>query len=77
MLRLFEILTWIGAAFASLLLLTAFAGGISAPQQAAAAGMAIGLVVIPYCVTGMLQRREMIGPKKTSYAPPPKMPLEF
>lgn len=64
MLRLFEILTWFGASFASLLAFLAIVSGMSAPQQGATAGMALCLVVIPYCVVGMLQRREILERRK-------------
>lgn len=65
MLRLFEILTWFGAGLATLMLLAAFGGGMSAPQQGATAGMSLGLIVIPYCIVGMLQRRESL--KRTNH----------
>lgn len=60
MLRFFEVLTGLGATIATLLLLAALASGMSAPQQGALAAIAIGFVVIPYCVLGMLQRRAML-----------------
>lgn len=60
MLKLFEILTGVGAALAALLLFTAFAGGMSAPQQGAAAAIALGMVVTPYCVLAMLQRKRLL-----------------
>lgn len=69
MLRVFEILTGIGAVCAAILLFIAFASGMSAPQQGAAAAIAIGLVVVPYCWTGVLQRRAMIAQARPE--PPP------
>lgn len=75
MLRLFEILTGIGAVCAALLLIGAFGSGMSAPQQGAAAAMALGLVVIPYCVTGVLQRRALLS--KRVDAQPKLGPLDF
>lgn len=58
MIRLFEILTWAGAIFAFLISVGSMSG--SAPQQAAAVAFALSLVIIPYCVLGMLQRRELM-----------------
>lgn len=51
----FKVLTIIGAliGFAFVLLSFGFEG---APQQAAAAGVALFLVVAPYCVHGVLYR---------------------
>lgn len=60
MLRLFEVLMCVGAIIAALLLFTALASGMSAPQQGATAAIAVGFVVIPYCIVGMLQRKRLI-----------------
>jgi hypothetical protein len=56
MIRLFEVLTWIGAVLGAIMLGGGLSNSTSAPQQAAAAGIAIALVAIPY----MLQRRQML-----------------
>jgi len=72
--RLFEILTYIGAVLALLMLATAF-GVSSAPQEAAAAAIGLCFVAIPYCVAGTLQRREMLN--RTKAAKPAKAKAEF
>lgn len=60
MIKLFEILTWLGAIGAFLLSFGTLSSGASAPQQAVGISFALALVVIPYCVLGMLQRRELL-----------------
>ncbi len=57
--KLFEILTYIGAALGLLMLVSTF-GANGAPQEAAGAAMAVAWVVIPYCVASVLQRRKLI-----------------
>lgn len=69
MLRLFEFLTGVGAALATIILVMAFTSN-SAPQQAAAAGIALCFVVIPYCVLGMLQRGQLLRARRKSDLPP-------
>ena len=58
--RFFEILTFIGAALGGLVLILGVFGASGAPQEAAAAGIAIALVAIPYCITATLHRGELI-----------------
>jgi ABC-type antimicrobial peptide transport system permease subunit len=53
--NLWKILTFIGAAIGALFVFGALASG-SAPQQAAAAGIALFFVVAPYCVQGVIYR---------------------
>lgn len=60
MIRLFEVLTWTGAAFAFLLSFGTLSSGASAPQQAVAISFALALVIIPYCLLSVLQRKEML-----------------
>lgn len=48
-------MTFVGAAIGALLVFGAIADG-SAPQQAAAAGIALFFVVAPYCVQGVIYR---------------------
>lgn len=60
MIKLFEILTWLGAILAFLLSFGALSGGNPAPQQAVAMTFALCLVVIPYCVLSSLQRGAML-----------------
>jgi hypothetical protein len=48
--------TALGAIFGGLLLVSAFGADASAPQQGALAAMAVALVAIPYCFSGMLHR---------------------
>jgi hypothetical protein len=56
----FEVLTYVGAAFGFLFLLLGLTTSTGAPQEAAAAAMACAFVIIPYCVTSALQRAEML-----------------
>jgi len=51
---LFKVLTIIGAVVGLLIILSSFS--MSAPQQAAAAGVALFFVVAPYCVNGVIYR---------------------
>lgn len=60
MLKLFEVLTWLGAVFAALLAFGTLSGGASAPQQSVGISFALTLVVIPYCVLSTLQRKELL-----------------
>lgn len=53
--KLWKIVTFVGAAIGALLVFGAIADG-SAPQQAAAAGIALFFVVAPYCVQGVIYR---------------------
>jgi hypothetical protein len=50
----FKVLTFIGAALGALFVALSF--GMSAPQQGAAAGVALFLVIAPYCVHGVIHR---------------------
>lgn len=50
MLRFFAVATYIGGIFATLMVLIALVDD-SAPRSAARAGMALAIVVIPYCLT--------------------------
>lgn len=78
MLRLFEILTEIGAVIATVMLFMAFAAD-SAPRQGAIAAMALCFVVIPYCVLGAFQRRAVLDrmPKPTDTTKAAKNAPEF
>ena len=51
---LFKILTFVGATLGLLIVIISF--GMSAPQQGAAAAVAVFLVVAPYCVHGVIYR---------------------
>lgn len=57
--QVMSILTIIGALVGALMLAGTFAA-TGAPQEAAGAAMAVAFVVIPYCVTAMLQRKRLI-----------------
>lgn len=59
LLKLFEALTGLGAILALFFLAAAMAAPY-APAQNAAIAMAIALVAIPYCVAGVLHRREVL-----------------
>lgn len=58
--RLFEILTYVGAAFGALLVLMVLTSARGAPQEAAGAAMALAFTAIPYCVASLLLKREML-----------------
>jgi membrane protein implicated in regulation of membrane protease activity len=58
--RVWEIATFISAALAGVILLLGVGGAAGAPQEAAAAAIALALVAIPYCVSATLQRRELV-----------------
>lgn len=60
MIKLFEMLTWVGATCAFLLSFGTLSGGAPAPQQAVAMSFALCLVVIPYCALSMLQRKALL-----------------
>lgn len=61
MIKLFEVLTWAGAVGAFLLSLGVLSGGAGAPQQAVGLILALSLVIIPYCVLSMLQRKALLA----------------
>lgn len=81
--RIMEIVTIICAALAALILLLGVSGANGAPQEAAAAAIAATLVIIPYAVTAMLQRREIMrilkGDERISKSRPPERdrPADF
>lgn len=60
MIKLFEILTWLGAIGAFLLSFGTLSSGASAPQQAVGISFALAMVIIPYCLLSSLQRGEML-----------------
>lgn len=60
MIRLFEVLTWLGAAGAFLISFGTLSSGAPAPQQAVAICLALSLVIIPYCVLSMIQRKALL-----------------
>jgi hypothetical protein len=53
--NLWKIATFIGALVGALIVFGALVDG-SAPQQAAAAGVALFFVVAPYCIHGVIYR---------------------
>lgn len=60
MIKLFEVLTWLGAIFAALLSFGTLSSGAGAPQQAAMITFALAMVIIPYCLLSSLQRAAML-----------------
>lgn len=58
--RVFEILTFIGATIGALLLTLGLFTSTGAPQEASAAALALAFVGLPYCVLATLQRREIL-----------------
>jgi ABC-type phosphate transport system permease subunit len=55
-----RIVTYCAAVVATLILFLGFQSANGAPQEAAAAALALGVIVIPYCITAMQQRQAMI-----------------
>ncbi|HYJ30576.1 MAG TPA: hypothetical protein VEW25_09580 [Allosphingosinicella sp.] len=68
-----EIATFIGAGIGALFLLLAF-GATGAPQEAAAAALAVAFTVIPYCVASTVHRREMRRLAERAAASPDSRP---
>ena len=64
MLVLMQIITVIAAAIAGLILFFVVTGANGAPQEAAGAAFAVAIIVIPYCVTAMMQRTALIEATK-------------
>jgi hypothetical protein len=62
--RVMEIITYIAAVIAAFVLFATESSANGAPQEAAGAALALGIVVIPYCVTATMQRARF---KDTSY----------
>ena len=60
----FEAITFLGVLLGAFLLFMTFTSASGAPQQAAGAAMAMAVVVIPYCMTAMLQRAELLKKEK-------------
>lgn len=55
----FDVVAYIGAIFGALFVGIALFGEASAPQQAALAGIGIGIAGIPYFISATLHRAEM------------------
>jgi ABC-type phosphate transport system permease subunit len=55
-----EIITIICGVLAALILIAGIGGANGAPQEAAAAALAVAIVGIPYCITATLQRRALL-----------------
>jgi len=53
--KLWKLMTFVGAFIGALIIFGTLMDG-SAPQQAAAAGIALFFVVAPYCVHGVIYR---------------------
>jgi hypothetical protein len=58
--RIMEIITYIAAVIAVLVLWATEATANGAPQEAAGAAFAIGIAVIPYCITATMQRSRLL-----------------
>lgn len=58
--RVMETVTIVCGALALLILVGGVIGSNGAPQEAAAAAIAMALVGIPYCITATLQRRALL-----------------
>jgi len=63
-----EVVTTLGAIFGVLLLVFAFTAATGAPQEGAAAALAVAVTVIPYCLAAMAARLEMSERQKKSEA---------
>ncbi len=69
--NIWKFVTFVGAAIGALLVFGSLADG-SAPQQAAAAGIALFFVVAPYCLHGVLFRSKFVEMRDA----PPSLPSE-
>jgi hypothetical protein len=65
------VLTIIGAAFGTLVLLSSLFSAQSAPQQAAAAAIAVALVVLPYCCARALSELSLLDKHTDAPSTPP------
>lgn len=60
MLGFLQAATWLGAICAGFVLFITLTSSNGAPQEAAGCAMALAFVTIPYCVTSIAQRHEII-----------------
>ena len=58
--RALEIITYVFAVLAALVLFAGESAANGAPQEAAAASLAAAMVIIPYCVSATAQRRAIL-----------------
>lgn len=58
--RAMEVITYIMAVLASLVLILGISGAAGAPQEAAAGAVAAAMVIIPYAITATMQRRSVL-----------------
>lgn len=54
--RVWDVLTFVGAAICALFVLAALAGGMSAVQQGATAAMGLAIAAIPYFISATMHR---------------------
>lgn len=58
--RVMEIITYIAAVLATLVLFFGISSANGAPQEASVAALAAAMTIIPYAITGTLQRRALL-----------------
>ncbi len=61
MLTIMRVVTGIAAVLALLVLFATFSTATGAPQEAAGTALALAIIIIPYCVTAMMQRSALIA----------------
>lgn len=59
--KIMQVVTYIAAVIAALLLLGTESAANGAPQEAAGAALALAVVAIPYCVTATIQRAALLN----------------
>jgi len=62
--KIMQVVTYIAAVIAALILLGIESAANGAPQEAAGAALALAVVAIPYCVTATIQRATLLNRAK-------------
>lgn len=53
--------TYVAAILAALVLFVTESSATGAPQEAAGAALALGIAIIPYCISSTMQRADLIA----------------
>jgi hypothetical protein len=61
-----EVITYIAAVLATLVLFLGESSANGAPQEASVAALAAAMTIIPYAITGTLQRRSLLDELRKS-----------
>lgn len=59
--KIMQVITYIAAVIATLILFTIESAANGAPQEAAGAALALAVIAIPYCVTATIQRNALLN----------------